>query len=321
MRRTPSVCREIERDLLALAMREAEPPAAQRVEEHIGRCAPCRNELERYRAVDGMVDTLRSEALPATHVGLAREELESRLADLRRRFVAYRVFRSPLGHILIARSEEGVSLVEYLGTGTSLKASRCLGRGAGVEAVEDGEAIETLYRQLLEYLEGKRSRLDWPLDLRFARSEFHRAVLRATAGIPYGAVTSYAAIASQVGKPSGVRAVAQALRWNPVPIIVPCHRVISATGLLTGYAGNKITLKRRLLSVEGIRTVKAERDFRVAREAMYVSGDESYCLPTCPSLASARVARLTLFGSRQRAEAVGLQPCTTCRPDLHPISQ
>lgn len=322
MRETPSVCREIEVDLVAVATRDAEPAAARRVQDHIDRCVRCRGEFERYRAIDGVVGDLRSEPLPAADLTRARERLESRLADLRRRFITYRVFPSPLGPILIARSEQGVCLVEYLGDRTDLKVSR-LSRVAGTDAAEDGPEIEAVYRQLIEYLEGQRTRFEWPLDLRLARSEFHRTVLQATAGIPYGAVTSYAGIAREVGTATAARAVAQALRWNPVPILIPCHRVIDSSGFLRGYAGKKISLKQQLLAVEGIRTVRMYRDFRIARDAMYVRtpNGRGYCLPTCHWLASAPPARLTLFGSRERAEAAGLAPCTTCRPDLFPISQ
>jgi methylated-DNA-[protein]-cysteine S-methyltransferase len=316
----PRMCREIQDDLLAAAMREAEPPALRRVEEHVGRCGGCRGELKRYRAVDEVVDTLRGESASAAHLALARAELASRLGDLRSRLVRYRVFPSPLGRVLIARSEGGVALVEFLGGG--VKASR-LARAARVEAWEDGAEIDALYRELLEYLGGRRTELRWAVDLRLARSPFHREVLEVTARIPYGAVTSYAGVARELGRPRAVRAVAQALRWNPVPIRIPCHRVIGASGFLTGYAGNKLTLKQQLLSLEGIRAQRRQHDFRVPREAMYVRhrDDVAYCLPTCGSLPSLTLAQLTLFASRERAESAGLVPCRTCRPDLHPISQ
>lgn len=321
MKKTSAGCRVIEPDLIATATQEAEPAATRRVEEHIGRCASCRGEFEQYRAIEGAVDALRGEPIPDARLAGARAELESRLADLRARLVEYRVFPSPLGPILIARSEQGVSLVEYLRSRRALGASR-LGRAAGVEAVEDGAEVEALYRELLEYLEGRRTRLDWPLDLRWARSQFHRAVLRVTAGIPYGAVTSYAGIALRVGRPAAARAVAQALRWNPLPIVVPCHRVIGVSGSLTGYAGNRIDLKQRLLAAEGVPVVKTTRELQITRDAMYVRAPGgSYCLPTCRWTTPVIPARLMLFGSREHAEAAGLTPCTECRPDLHPISR
>src|SRR5262245_40835450 len=262
----PNVCLEIEPDLVAAATGDAESGAARRVEHHIVSCGACRREFDRYREIDEAMGVLRR-APAASGEARAREGLESKLADLRSRLVSYRVFPSPLGHILIARSEHGVALVEYLGGRSDLAASR-LSRVSGVEPQEDGAEIEALFRELLEYLRGDRTRLEWVLDLRLARSDFHRAVLRATAAVPYGAVTSYAGIAAEIGKPAATRAVAQALRWNPLPIVVPCHRIIGISGALTGYSGNKIELKRDLLAVEGIRAVGA-RDAHVARQALY----------------------------------------------------
>jgi methylated-DNA-[protein]-cysteine S-methyltransferase len=323
MNLTRSECRQIEVDLVATATGEAEPAAARRVQNHVGRCSGCRDDLDRYHATDRLVRELRDAAPPAAELRDARTNLQSRLADFRSRLLSYRVFPSPLGHILIARSEHGVSLVEYLGGSTDFRTSR-LSRASGVEAIEDGAEIERLYRELMEYLEGRRMQLEWPLDLRLARSDFHQAVLRATATIPYGAVISYGHLASHIGKPSATRAVAQALRWNPLPIIVPCHRIVGTSGLLTGYAGDKFGLKQRLLAVEGVPTVGARHNSRVARHALYhydENDQREYCLPTCGSIARRPLARITLLSSRERASALGLVPCTTCRPDLHAISQ
>lgn len=316
-----AVCVEMEADLVAMATGEGDAAAARRVGAHLERCASCRDEFERYQAIDGEVAAMRSHLLAARHVALARDRLETRLADLRSRLVAYRVFRSPVGPILIARSEQGVLLVEYLGREASLRTSR-LRRLGEVEPVENGGETDALYRELREYLEGRRTRLDWPLDLRLVRSDFHRQVLQATSAIPYGAVASYAGLAREVGRPRAVRAAAQALRWNPVPIVIPCHRVIGSSGTLTGYAGGETSRKQKLLAVEGIPTVKAKGDFRIVRDAMYVRapGDAEYCLPTCPSVDPFPLGGI-LFASRTRAEAAGLAPCTTCRPDLHPLSR
>jgi len=321
MSKKPAGCAQIEDDLLASAMGEAAPGAARHVERHLDACASCRREFQEYRAVDGVVTALREEPLPSGSLALAREQLEARLADLRKRLLVYRIFPSPLGHILIARSEMGISLVEYLERGTSLRASR-LSHEPGVEMVEGGGELEAVYRELLEYLHGRRKRFEWPLDLRLARSDFHRTVLRATAAVPYGAVIPYAGIAQEVGKASASRAVAQALRWNPLPIVIPCHRVIGTSGALTGYAGRRVGLKQKLLSLEGISTTKKAGVLGITPQTMYIlyPGEREYCLPTCPSFETHRPAPLTRFASREHAEAAGFSPCTTCRPDLHPIS-
>ena len=315
----PSSCRAIEPDLLSVAAGEAGPAAASRVEDHVATCAGCRDELGHYRALEGVMDTLRRTPLADDDPTLSRAQLASRLADLRSRMVGFGIFPSPLGRILIARSEQGVALVQYLPAGGSLPAH--VRRLLGDDAVEDRAATEALQAELAEYLEGRRARLDWPLDLRRTRSDFQRRVLEATAALPYGAVTSYGGIAARIGAPSAVRPVAQALRWNPLPIVIPCHRVIGSSGALTGYAGQQVDLKHRLLAVEGVKSVATRDDFKIDRDKMYtlLVGDREYCVPTCGSLSSQPLSRLTLFAARERAEAAGYAPCTTCRPDLHPL--
>jgi methylated-DNA-[protein]-cysteine S-methyltransferase len=317
MTKNLSPCVMIEPDLIAAAIGEATPAAVRRVGNHVTGCRPCGEAFERYQAVDEVVATLRTAIPPADET--ARERLLARLSDLRGRIVHYRVFRSPLGLILLGSTEQGVSLVEYLGRRGA--AGSRLFREAGLEPHEDGAELERFHVELMDYLAGRRIRLDWPLDLRLARSDFHRAVLQATAGVPYGAVTSYAGIARDIGKPSAVRAVAQALRQNPVPIVVPCHRIIGSGGALVGYAGSRVGLKERLLTVEGVRTEHRRREVRVARGAMYAWNHDcrEYCLPTCGDISKRPIGSVTLFASVREARTLGLSPCHDCRPDLHPL--
>ena len=311
-------CREVERDLVFAAAGEAGPTAARGVERHVAICGSCRDELERYRVLEGMVTELRRAPLPGADPTLSRAELESRLADIRSRMLSYGVFPSPLGKILIARSELGVSLVRYIDSEAAAKSY--LARLAGAEAVEDRTAVEATYRELLDYLNARATRLSWPLDLRWAQGDFQRRVLEVTARLPYGAVTSYGGIARRIGAPASVRAVAQALRHNPIPIAIPCHRVIGAAGDLTGYAGSKIGLKERLLSLEGVPV--GVRAHKIDRGHMYIllDGEVEYCVPSCGDIARKPLAEVTLFGSRRHADEAGLRPCSSCRPDLHPLS-
>lgn len=102
-------------------------------------------------------------------------------------------------------------------------------------------------RQLLEYLAGVRREFDLPLAPK--GTEFYRSVWRALEEIPYGETRSYRDIAQAVGRPKAVRAVGQANHNNPIPIIIPCHRVVGANGSLTGYGGG-LDLKERLLRLE-----------------------------------------------------------------------
>lgn len=101
--------------------------------------------------------------------------------------------------------------------------------------------------QLNEYFQGKRRDFDLPLDPR--GSAFEQLVWKRLYGIPYGTVTSYGAIAGELGLTNGARAVGRANGSNPIPIIIPCHRVIGTNGELTGYGGG-LPLKRALLEME-----------------------------------------------------------------------
>src|SRR5205814_9213446 len=160
MTRKPTTCIELEPALVAAATGEADTTTAARVEAHTRTCASCRGEFASYRAIDRAVGIWRE--APSSVETSVRERLETRLADLRRRALVYRIFPSPLGPILIARSEEGVTCVEYLTGGADFAHSR-LSRVEGVEALPDGAEVEALYRELLEYVEGRRTRLEWPL--------------------------------------------------------------------------------------------------------------------------------------------------------------
>ena len=303
-------CREVERDLVAVAAGEAGVAETRGVERHVAICRPCRDELGRYRVLEGLVTDLRGAPLAGADPTLSRAELEARLADIRSRMVSYGIFPSPLGKILIARSELGVSMVRYIDSDASAKSY--LARLAGGEAVEDRAAVETTYRELLDYLNARATRLSWPLDLRWAQGDFQRRVLAITAQLPYGAVTSYGGIARRIGAPASVRAVAQALRHNPIPIAIPCHRVIGSGGDLTGYAGTRIGLKDRLLSLEGVPV--GHRARKIERGHMYIlaEGEVEYCVPSCGDISRKPLAEVTLFGSRRHAEAAGLSPCSSC---------
>jgi len=320
--RRASSCTEIEADLVAAAIGEADVIAEGRVAEHVERCESCRTEHAEYRTIDRELGAIRETPVDVQGVARSRERLEARLDDLRSRIVAYRVFDSPLGPVLLAHSEQGVVLLEYLHGRHDAATSR-LKRLHGIEMIEDGGESDVLYGDLRAYLDGRAQQLHWPLDLRLIKSAFQRKVLEHTANIPYGAVVSYKRLASDLGQPRAVRAVAQALRWNPVPVAIPCHRVIGASGLLTGYAGGETSRKRQLLTTEGVPLIPAHHDFAIARSAMYMlaPGDSEYCLPSCPSPETLKSGLLTYFGSRQRAEAAGLRPCSGCRPDLHPLHE
>lgn len=116
------------------------------------------------------------------------------------------------------------------------------------ELVEDAGAFAALRAQLAEYFTGTRRSFDIPVDLR--GSDFQLAVWRRLQAIPYGKLRTYKQIATEIGRPSATRAVGQAAGQNPLPILVPCHRVVGAGGDLVGFAGG-MSVKAQLLRLEG----------------------------------------------------------------------
>jgi len=310
-------CSAIEPDLIAMATGEAPRDAVRRVERHVAECDACATELEHYRRIESAVAELRDARLPDTDAG--RQRLLGELADLRSRIVRYTVFDSPLGPILLAATESGVSLVEYV-RGRDEHTS-WLQRRPGIELQRESAALEGFRCDLLDFLAGRRDELDWTLDFRFASSDFQRAVLEATSAVPFGAVSSYSGIARDIGRPTAVRAVAQALRHNPLPIVVPCHRIIGSSGSLVGYAGNRIQLKERLLGLEGVHTERDRRGMHVDRAAMYAwdHRGREYCLPTCGEISKLPIGAVTLIASPRQARSLGLTPCRDCKPDKNPL--
>jgi methylated-DNA-[protein]-cysteine S-methyltransferase len=107
-------------------------------------------------------------------------------------------------------------------------------------------------RQLESYFKGALQQFDLPVDIS-CLTQFRRHVLQLTMQIPYGLVITYGALAAQAGSPGAARAVGGSLAANPVPVVIPCHRVVAASGTLTGYSGaGGIVMKKNLLSMEGV---------------------------------------------------------------------
>ena len=162
--------------------------------------------------------------------------------------LAYHVMSSPLGLLFLARTERGLRFVDFLER-KSLKRAFA----AHAEAVPNAKwepsllQLKPVVDQLDSYFCGNLTRFALPLDL--VGSEFQLKVWRALCGIPYGATCAYGQIASALGQPGAARAVGLANNHNPVPIVVPCHRVIGADGSLTGYGGG-LPRKRKLLELE-----------------------------------------------------------------------
>ena len=162
--------------------------------------------------------------------------------------VRYTSLRSAVGTLYIAATARGIS---NLGMGRTERAfGREIARQHRAAVVRDDAGLAPLRRALQAYLNGERRRFDARLDLR-RLTAFQRRVLQETARIPPGRLRSYGDIAERIGKPGAARAVGQALGANPIPILIPCHRVVAQDGP-GGFTGG-LRLKRALLALEGVR--------------------------------------------------------------------
>lgn len=164
--------------------------------------------------------------------------VRARLIDVR-----YDVVPSPVGELVVAATERGLCRIWFDPEGREEELARLF----GVRVLR--AALDGVRRELDEYFGGARRVFDLPLDLRVAA--FHEAVLLELARVPYGETTTYGALAGKVGRPRAARAVGTAMNRNPIPIVLPCHRVLGANGALTGYAGG-LDRKLELLRLEGV---------------------------------------------------------------------
>lgn len=247
----------------------------------------------------------------------ARRTLETRLAGHPRPRLVFDVWHSPVGDIRIGKTDKGIALVEFVRSDEKQSPGDHLQEVFTIE--HDSSAVAEFTHKLQDYFAGKLQTLDWLVDDTLMRSDFQREVLRATAEVPYGTVVTYQSIADTIGQPKAVRAVAQALRFNPIPIHIPCHRVIGSDGALTGYAGNLTGIKQQILAIEGIPVVEGAKGLVIAKERMYVGWRQSrcFCLPRCPSLKDQSAGERTFIPSRSRANAMGYTPCDVCHPEMN----
>ena len=163
--------------------------------------------------------------------------------------VVYRVVAAPVGPLLVAATHQGVVTVAFEhGDPGHARALRGLAERVSPRILEAPDRLEGPVRQLDEYFEGERRSFDVPLDLRLSRG-FRRNALAEIARIPYGRTRSYTQVAAASGSPRAVRAVGTACATNPLPIFVPCHRVLRADGSPGGYGGG-LEAKRWLLALE-----------------------------------------------------------------------
>jgi methylated-DNA-[protein]-cysteine S-methyltransferase len=156
---------------------------------------------------------------------------------------------SPCGPLVCVVDEDGAVIRIEFSRGREAQKVASKGTAGEVEVVEDAGRTAEVRRQLEEYFAGSRQEFDLPLSPR--GTPFERSVWEELRRIPFGETRSYADVARALGKPAATRAVGRANGANPIPIVVPCHRVIGSNGSLTGFGGG-LDAKARLLEIEGL---------------------------------------------------------------------
>jgi O-6-methylguanine DNA methyltransferase len=223
---------------------------------------------------------------------------------------AYFPIDTAIGRVYVAHNARGISAVHKAEAGEEFE--RYFRARFGRGAYPDAEPAIALERELGRALRGEgRTQLHFDLG---ALTEFERAVLLKALEIPRGEVRPYGWIAREIGRPKAVRAVGSALGHNPVPLLIPCHRVVRSDGQLGDYSMGGTAVKRALLDFEGADVEELEE--LTGAGVRYVGSDTThiYCLPACRSARRITPTHRVPFQSAAEAVAAGYRPCKNCRP-------
>lgn len=221
----------------------------------------------------------------------------------------YAILETPIGVLFVAYNDVGISAVLQAQDATEFERAF---RARFQRPIRAESALpEALARPLVELLSGKSSP-ELHFDLRNV-SEFERAVLLKALEIPRGEVRPYNWIAREIGRPKAVRAVGTALGSNPIPLLIPCHRVVRSDGTIGEYIFGSSN-KRKLLNVEGADPELLERLGRSGVRFLGDTSDHTFCMPTCNGMHHRADSHIVRFHSDQEALSAGFQPCQACRP-------
>ena len=217
---------------------------------------------------------------------------------------------SPVGAVYVAHSKAGISMVSRARSAAAFE-RRFRQRFGRRVCAEKGVPPAGL-RALLRRLKGDE-RKSLRFDLR-GLSEFEQAVLKKALEIPSGEVRPYAWVAREIGHPDAVRATGSVLAKNPVPLLIPCHRVVRSDGRLGNYSLGGGHAKRRLLEVEGARPEMLEELAAAGVRFLGNAERKSFCFPTCGGVGTLVLSNKIHFGSERQAVEAGFHPCRDCRP-------
>jgi methylated-DNA-[protein]-cysteine S-methyltransferase len=237
-----------------------------------------------------------------------RRRFDKALARERRPIARVGVIDSPMGRLFIADGPRGILAIHFM-DGKGLEPLAAM-RGK-FDVVEDQGAADRIGEEIRRFVGGDRTALKHDIDLSLVESDFKRRALTKLCKVPLGSVVTYQGLASAIGAPNGQRAIGNAMGSNPVPIYVPCHRVIKSDLSIGNYGGG-VERKLKLLRAEGFAVGK---DLRVpVRAVMGHQRTHIYCRPECSAAKRADMGRCYIFADSARARGAGLRACKLCHP-------
>jgi len=238
----------------------------------------------------------------------ARRRFDRAVARERRPLARVGAIDSPVGRLFIAEGPRGILAIHFMDGKGPEPIEMMRGR---FDIVENQKAVDEIGDEIRRFLAGDRAALQHEVDLSLVESDFKRRALEKLRKVPLGSVVTYQGLASAVGAPDGQRAIGNAMGSNPIPIYVPCHRVIKSDLSIGNYGGG-VPRKLKLLRAEGF---AVGPDMRVPKDA--VMGHQRthiYCRPNCSAAQRADMGRVFIFADPERARRAGLRACKICRP-------
>jgi methylated-DNA-[protein]-cysteine S-methyltransferase len=240
----------------------------------------------------------------------AHSRLDARLARIRRPLARLALFDSTVGRLLAAESARGLVALRFADSDDGADVLAAVRQRFDV--VEDNALAVEIGGEIERLMGGDADAINRrPIDLSLVESDFQRRTLLRLRRVPAGSVVTYQGLAAAIGSPSGQRAVGNTVASNPVPIYVPCHRVIRSDGSLGNYGGGPAR-KLKLLRAEGF---AVDRERRVPGGAVYGNWtSQIFCRPTCSAVRRPDRKKWLIFSNPERAQRLGMRPCKLCQP-------
>jgi methylated-DNA-[protein]-cysteine S-methyltransferase len=215
---------------------------------------------------------------------------------------------SPMGRLFIADGPRGILAIHFMDGKGPEPIEMMRGK---FDVIEDQAAAETIGEEIRRFVAGDHAALTHKVDLSLVESDFRRRALTKLCKVPLGSVVTYQGLASAIGAPDGQRAIGNAMGSNPIPIYVPCHRVIKSDLSIGNYGGG-VDRKLKLLRAEGFTVGK---DRRVPERAvMGHQGTHIYCRPQCSAAKRVTSGKFYIYADSERARTAGLRACKLCHP-------